>query len=741
MNIPPEIKDFLPSSESELFRILEARHTDPHSILGMHYLAGPDCLVIRVYDPMALEVSVIAASGVYKMTQLDKTGFFVQAFPGLKDHFSYKLNKKYAASSFESEDPYCFLPGVGDVDMYLFNEGEHRKVYEFMGAHPKVFGGVEGILFSVWAPNADRVSVVGNFNCWDGRRHCMRMMGMSGIWEIFIPRLPAGEIYKYEIRAKNGDTFLKLDPYAYRTELRPNNAAVVWKPSFTWSDNEWMEKRKTNNYLERPVNIYEVHLSSWRGPGLRKIENRDDFHNYRDIAHALADYVCEMGYTHVELLPLAEHPLDQSWGYQVTGFYSPTARFGSPDDFAYFVNYMHKKGIGVILDWVPAHFPKDAYSLGRFDGTALYEHADPRQGEHRDWGTYIFNYGRCEVRNFLMANALFWFDKYHLDGLRVDAVASMLYLNYSRNEGDWIPNKYGGKENLEAISFLKRLNELTHELYPGTMMVAEESTAWPSVSRPVYVGGLGFSCKWNMGWMHDVLEYFSLDPIYRSYNHGKLTFSLLYAFSENFILPLSHDEVVHGKCSLLSKMPGDYAQKFANLKALYGFMITHPGKKLLFMGGEFGQWIEWNSDNGLDWMLLDYPAHAALRTMVKDLNGLYKNESSLWEDDFTPAGFQWIECGDYQQSVVSYIRWDKKHQTPVVIILNLTPVVRDNYVLGVPQGGKWQEIFNSDNSRYGGTGLLNGGTIESGKGLYHGQPYNVKIRLPWLGFVILKPLV
>lgn len=627
------------------------------------------------------------------------------------------------------------------MDMYLFNSGEHHKVYEVMGAHPHKMGTVDGVLFAVWAPNAERVSVIGDFNCWDGRRNMMRLMGSSGIWELFIPSLQPGDIYKYEIRTQTGDILTKLDPYAQRTELRPHNAGRI--PSaepYPWTDAEWLERRGKTNILESPVNIYEVHLASWRGPGLRKLdpENEDDFHNYRELAHALADYILEMGYTHIELLPVCEHPLDQSWGYQVTGFYAPTARYGSPEDFAYFVDYMHQKGIGVILDWVPAHFPKDSFSLGRFDGTALYEHADPRQGEHRDWGTYIFNFGRNEVRNFLIGSALYWFDKFHVDGLRVDAVASMLYLNYSRSDGDWIPNKYGGNENLEAVAFLRRLNELAHEQFPGIMMVAEESTSWPGVSRPAYLGGLGFTFKWNMGWMHDTLEYFALDPIYRSFNHGKITFSLLYAFTENFILPLSHDEVVHGKKSLLDKMPGDYQQKFANLRALFSYMATHPGKKLLFMGGEFGQWIEWNCNAGLDWMLLDYPQHAAMKRLSADLNHFYRGNPSLWEVDFTAPGFQWLDGGDFRQSVLSYIRWNRDHTDAVVVILNLTPVVRNDYITGVPFPGEWVEVFNSDASEYGGTGLLNSGVMKTEEGIYHGQPQHIRLRLPWLGAVFLK---
>ncbi len=736
------IPEGLLPDETTLKKLLDGRLADPHSVLGMHGHEGSGGMLVRVYDPMAKAVWLLADDQRVPLERVAEPGLFAVALPDRKGHFAYRLEKEFEGGSFISEDPYSFLPGIGEMDMYLFNEGEHRRIYEVLGAHRKSMGNVDGVLFAVWAPNADRVSVVGSFNCWDGRRHQMRLMGSSGIWELFVPRLREGELYKYEIRARSGMVYTKLDPYAQRTEMRPHTAAIVpsGKP-FEWSDKPWLEKRAKTRVIDSPMSVYEVHLGSWRHPSMRPVDpkNEDDFHSYRELAKALGDYAVEMGYTHIELLPVCEHPLDQSWGYQVTGFYAPTARYGTPEDFAYFVDHLHSLGIGVILDWVPAHFPKDDFSLGRFDGTALYEHADPRQGEHRDWGTYIFNFGRTEVRNFLIGSALYWLDKFHIDGLRVDAVASMLYLDYSREDGDWIPNKYGGNENLDAISFIKRLNELAHELFPGIAMIAEESTAWPSVSRPVYVGGLGFTFKWNMGWMHDTLEYYSLDPIYRSYNHGKLTFSLLYAFSENFILPLSHDEVVHGKCSLLNKMPGDYQQKFANLRALYGFMTTHPGKKLLFMGSEFAQWIEWNSNAGLDWLLLDYPIHEGMRTLCKDLNLFYVNNPALYEDDFSPSGFQWIDGGDYQQSVISYVRWDKKRQTPVLAIINLTPVVRDNFLVGVPLPGKWVEVFNTDNTRYGGTGLLNEGVKESIPGKHHGQSQCVSLRLPWLSAVFLKP--
>lgn len=725
--------------------LFEGRMADPHSVLGMH--TEKNSVVIRVYDPEAESVSILASG---KRTPMEKTapeGLFTLSFPRRKSHFAYEVEKTFpGGATFVSEDPYHFLPGIGEMDLYLFNEGKHQRIYDVLGAHPRKMGEVEGVLFTVWAPNAQRVSVVGDFNCWDGRRHMMRRMGVSGVWELFIPSLRPGDLYKFELRTVSGDIITKLDPYAQRTELRPGNAGRIPSAApFGWTDSAWMKSRQKKNVLNQPVSIYEVHLSSWRGPGLRELPppsddpaNRADFHNYRELAHALADYVLEMGYTHIELLPVCEHPLDQSWGYQVTGFYAPTARYGAPEDFAYFVNHMHEKGIGVILDWVPAHFPKDSFSLGRFDGTALYEHADPRQGEQRDWGTYIFNFGRNEVRNFLTGSALYWFERFHIDGLRVDAVASMLYLDYSRKAGEWIPNRYGGNENLEAISFLRSLNELAHELFPGIMMVAEESTAWPGVSRPVYLGGLGFTFKWNMGWMHDTLEYYSLDPIYRSFHHSQITFSMLYAFSENFILPLSHDEVVHGKHSLLDRMPGDYQQKFANLRAFYAGMLTHPGKKLLFMGGEFAQWIEWNCNQGLDWNLLEYPKHREMKAFCAALNRFYRSEPCLWENDFEPEGFQWLDGGDSHQSVLSYIRWNKAHTDAVVVVLNLTPVVRDHFTIGVPLPGEWVEMLNTDSAGFGGTNLLNDKPMQTHPGIFHGQPQHITLRLPWLSAVILK---
>ena len=531
--------NLLPNNQ-KLAELLELRIKDPHSILGMHFDETLNSIVIRIFDVEAQQVFVHCNGERKELSKINEAGLFAIAFNNQTEHFEYKVEKVFETGSITLADSYTFLPGISEFDLYLFNSGEHQNIYEFMGAHSKVFNDVEGVLFTVWAPNAERVSVVGDFNNWNGSRNMMRHMGSSGVWELFIPGLQPGDIYKFEIRAQNGDVFCKLDPYALQTELRPNNAAVISNGlSFNWSDNEWLDKRKNTNWLESPLNVYEVHLSSWQGPGLRPIDENDefDFHNYREIAHALADYVIDMGYTHIELMPVSEYPLDISWGYQVTAYYAPTARYGSPEDFAYFVNHMHERGIGVFMDWVPAHFPKDAFALGRFDGTSLYEHADPKQGEHRDWGTYIYNFGRCEVKNFLIGNALYWLEKFHIDGLRVDAVASMLYLDYSKEDGDWIPNKYGGNENLEAIAFMRRLNELTHELLPGTLMIAEESTAFPNVSGPTYLGGLGFTLKWNMGWMHDTLQYFQQDPVFRKYHHGTLTFALLYAHSENFVLP------------------------------------------------------------------------------------------------------------------------------------------------------------------------------------------------------------
>ncbi|NOY61024.1 MAG: 1,4-alpha-glucan branching protein GlgB, partial [Calditrichaeota bacterium] len=587
-----------------------------------------------------------------------------------------------------------------------------------------------------WAPNARNVSVVGDFNQWHGGKHQMRVLGSSGVWELFIPEIGAGETYKFEIKDQAGNILLKADPFGFESEMRPKTASIVADINHhEWNDAQWMEARRHTDPLKQPISVYEVHLGSWK----RKGENESEYLTYEELAHQLADYVKELGYTHIELLPIAEHPLDASWGYQVTGYFAPTSRFGSAESFQYFVDYFHQNGIGVIVDWVPAHFPKDAHGLARFDGSHLYEHADPRKGEHEDWGTLIFNYGRNEVRNFLIANALFWFDKYHIDGIRVDAVASMLYLDYSRKEGEWVPNQFGGRENLEAISFIKRMNELVFGYFPGVLSIAEESTAWPGVSRPTYLGGLGFNIKWNMGWMHDFLTYFSKDPVHRKYHHNMITFALLYAFHENFMLVLSHDEVVHGKRALLDKMPGDFWQKFANLRTLFGFMFGHPGKKLLFMGAEFGQWQEWREDKSLDWNLLDYEPHQKLQALVRDLNHLYSSEPALHALDFDPAGFEWIDFLDSENSIISFLRKSKDPKDMLIFVCNFTPVYRENYRIGVPYLIHYKEILNTDSKNYWGSNKGNFGGLDSEPISWHGRPFSLNLKIPPLATMIFKP--
>ena len=626
---------------------------------------------------------------------------------------------------------------ITDYDLYLFGEGNHTRIYDKLGAHTVTADGVQGVHFALWAPNADRVSVVGDFNAWDGRRDGLRSLGASGVWAAFVPEAKEGQRYKYEIHTRQGALLLKSDPYGAAFELPPATASIICRPDYQWGDHEWMKNRASRgSWFDRPMATYEVHLGSWA----RVPEDGGRYLTYRELAARLIPYVKEMGYSHIELLPVMEHPFSGSWGYQVTGFYAPTSRFGPPQDFKAFVDECHRHGLAVILDWVPGHFPKDAYALAWFDGTALYEHADPRQGEHRDWGTLIFNYGRNEVRNFLLANALYWLAEYHVDGLRVDAVASMLYLDYSRKEGEWVPNRFGGRENLDAVEFLRQLNTLTHAEQPGSLTIAEESTSWPSVSRPTYVGGLGFTYKWNMGWMNDILEYVKQDPIYRRWDHRHLTFSLLYAFSENFILPFSHDEVVHGKGSMFGRIPGDDWQKAATLRALYGLMYAHPGKKLMFMGAEFGQGREWNYDHSLDWHLLDEPLHRGLREYVKDLNRLYTSEAPLHEIDFDPAGFEWIDCNDSENSVVSFIRRAKNGEI-VVAILNFTPVPRDGYRIGVPMAGAYDELVNSDGEMYGGSNLGNQGVVFTEPIASHGHAQSLRLNLPPLGCLWLKPQV
>jgi 1,4-alpha-glucan branching enzyme len=626
---------------------------------------------------------------------------------------------------------------ISEYDLYLFGEGNHTRIYDKLGAHPITVAGTAGVHFAVWAPNADRVSVVGDFNAWDGRRHPMQMLGASGVWDLFVPDVTVGARYKYEVRTRHGAITLKADPYGFAFELPPATASIVCRPDHDWQDAEWMRTRESQgSWFKRPVAVYEVHLGSWA----RVPEEADRYLTYAELADRLIPYVKELGYTHIELLPVMEHPYSGSWGYQVTGFFAPTSRFGPPEAFKAFVDRCHQAGIGVILDWVPGHFPKDAFALAQFDGTALYEHADPRQGEHRDWGTLIFNYGRNEVRNFLLANALYWLAEYHIDGLRVDAVASMLYLDYSRQAGEWIPNRFGGRENLDAIDFLRQMNTLTHAEHPGTVTIAEESTAWPSVSRPTYVGGLGFTYKWNMGWMNDILEYVKQDPVHRRWHHRHVTFSLIYAFSENFILPFSHDEVVHGKGSMFGKVPGDDWQKAATLRALYGFMYVHPGKKLMFMGSEFGQGREWNYDQSLDWHLLETPVHGGIRRFVADLNRVYTAEAALHEQDFDGAGFEWIDCNDNENSVVSLIRRSSSGEI-VVAVLNFTPVPRDGYRIGVPFAGAYEELINSDAEVYGGGNLGNAGAVFTEPIASHGHEQSLRLSLPPLGCLLLKPQV
>jgi 1,4-alpha-glucan branching enzyme len=728
---------------SDIEHLIRADHWDPFGVLGPHSAGenGRAAIAIRTFAPDARKAWVVdLAEGEpgrrVEMERIHPAGLFELVLPGRSTAPPYRLAvENEAGHSWQYVDPYRFGQVLSDFDIYLLGEGNHLRSYEKLGAHIREIDGIRGVHFAVWAPNARRVSVVGDFNHWDGRRHPMRNLGPTGLWEIFIPDLQPGEVYKYEVKSRYNDYLVsKADPYGFYAEQRPQTASIVWDiDQFRWDDGEWMASREHRQALDAPISVYEVHLGSWR----RSAEG-NGYVSYRDLAEQLASYVTEMGFTHVELLPINEHPFDGSWGYQPVGLYAPTSRFGSPDEFAIFVDTMHRHGIGVIVDWVPAHFPRDLHGLGYFDGTHLYEHEDPRLGEHRDWGTKIYNFGRAEVRNYLLANALFWLDKYHIDGLRVDAVASMLYLDYSRNPGEWVPNAFGGNENLEAIDFLKKFNEAAHAQFPGVLTIAEESTAFPGVSRPTYIGGLGFSLKWNMGWMNDTLRYFSKDPVYRKYEHGSLTFSLVYAFTENFMLPLSHDEVVHGKRALLDKMPGDMWQRVANLRLLLSYQWTHPGKKLLFMGGEFGQWREWNESQSLDWHLLQWPDHQGLQRMVADLNRIYRSEPALHQVDFEWQGFDWLELHDWENSVLAFLRKGKNPGDEVVVVCNFTPCLRENYRIGVPHGGGYRELFNSDASIYGGSNAGNAGYLESIPEHHAGRPYHLNLTLPPLGVILLK---
>jgi 1,4-alpha-glucan branching enzyme len=710
-------------------RLLAGRHHDPFEVLGCHRYGRH--WTVRALVPGTAEMELVLEDRSVPMTRLPETDLFSVTLTQ-KELPSYQLRWRPGEGDWrQAEDPYRFHPTVGDLDLHLFAEGRHEHVYRILGAHCCEHEGVPGVRFATWAPNAQRVSVVGDFNAWHGLSHPMRVRGLSGVWELFVPGLGPGEKYKFELCDAAGGLHLKADPYGNRFEMRPATAAIVCGPSeFEWTDLGWMERRAHWDWQQAPISIYEFHPGSWRrGPD-------GGFLNFREMAPQVSDYVSELGFTHVELLPVTEHPLDASWGYQTTGYFAPSRRFGSPDDFRYFVNHLHERGIGVILDWVPAHFPRDAHALARFDGTALYEHEDPRRGEHTDWGTLIFNYGRKEVKNFLLASANYWLEEFHLDGLRVDAVASMLYLDYSREEGEWEPNCYGGRENLEAIDFLRELNTLTHGRHPGTLTIAEESTSWPQVTRPTWVGGLGFSMKWNMGWMHDTLNYMSQEPVYRKYHHDQLTFGLMYAFSENFLLPFSHDEVVHGKHSMLGKMPGDDWQRFANLRLLYTYMFTYPGAKLLFMGSELGQRREWCDGGQIDWQLLEQAPHAGLQRLVGDLNRLYRKESSLHRGQYQAPGFEWIDCHDSTQSVLSYLRWDGGSFH--VVVLNFTPVVRRDYRIGVPREGAYSEALNSDSRFYGGSDVGNGPEVHSQPLPWMGQRHSISLTLPPLGALVLK---
>lgn len=735
------MKAMIPSRR-ELEYLIKGEHGDPFRLLGAHVFDGVLC--VRAFLLEAKEAWVVQdAEGklVFKMKKVHNAGVFEALIEGHPVDFRYRLRiTTHSGETLEFYDPYAFSPSfITDFDIHLFAEGNHHKIYEKLGARVMEIDGVRGVYFAVWAPNAKRVSVVGDFNLWDGRRHPMRKINGSGIWELFIPMLDEGCIYKFEIKSLHG-VYLekKSDPYAFYAELRPKSASVVCgiDDKYIWNDIEWIEARKNRNWFESPVSIYEVHLGSWK----RLSEADDGVYNYRQIADMLVPYVKGLGYTHIELLPVSEHPLDASWGYQPINYFAPTSRFGKPEDFMYFVDKCHENGIGVIIDWVPAHFPKDAHGLAFFDGTWLYEHSDPRKGEHRDWGTLVFNYGRNEVRNFLIANALFWFDKYHIDGLRVDAVSSMLYLDYSRENTEWIPNIYGGNENLEAIDFIKKFNEAVHHYYPGALTIAEESTSWPNVTMPTYLGGLGFSMKWNMGWMHDTLEYFSQDPIFRKFHTYDLTFSLVYAFSENFVLSISHDEVVYGKRSMLNKMPGDRWQQFANLRALYGYMYGHPGKKLLFMGSEFGQCNEWCFFRSLDWELIEDESHSKLLNFVKDLNMLYVSEPALYEVDFDHHGFEWIDFHDHDNSVISFIRRARDKKDFLVFVFNLTPEVRYGYRIGVPESGVYKEMLNSDSEFYGGSNVGNNGFVTTEYKETHGRAFSLNLTLPPLSISVFKPV-
>ena len=739
-----------PLDNGAIEALLAGRHGAPFDVLGRHVttLNGQQVTIVRAFIPAASAVSVVPQAHPadaepakpIPMKRLRQEGLFSVVLPGTPFTDYLLAVQRDGGATSRIADPYSFPPLIGDYDLYLIGEGNHHVLYDQLGAHPRRIGEVDGVGFAVWAPNARRVSVVGDFNHWDDRTHPMRMRS-NGVWELFIPGITVGALYKYAVLSWNqGFRALKADPLAFTAELRPGTASRVWDlGGYEWGDDAWLRERERANAPDAPISVYEIHAGSWKPDA-----GADTPHvTYRTLAHQLAPYLNALGYTHVELLPIMEHPFDGSWGYQVTGYFAPTSRYGTPQDFMYFVDYLHQHGIGVILDWAPAHFPKDAHGLAYFDGSHTYEHADPRQGEQLDWGTLVFNYGRNEVRNFLVSNALFWLDRYHIDGLRVDAVASMLYLDYSRNEGQWVPNQYGGRENLGAIAFLRECNSVVHARFPHAMMIAEESTAWPGVTKAVDEGGLGFSYKWNMGWMHDILQYFHREAVHRKYHQNEMTFSFMYAFSERFMLPFSHDEVVHMKGSMINKMPGDHWQKFANLRALYGFMYGHPGKKLLFMGGEFAQWAEWNFAGFLDWGLLDehnplVERHRRLRDFVAQLNATLREAPALHELDDHPDGFEWIDGSDALQSVVSFARWGREQADLVIVVGNFTPVPRHEYRVGVPLAGRYVEVINSDASAFGGSGVVNAGALETEAIAAHGKEHSLSLTLPPLATIMLR---
>jgi 1,4-alpha-glucan branching enzyme len=717
----------IPVDRAVIDAIVDGHHHDPHSVLGPH--PHGDACTIRVIRPFALSVVIVTADG-RTPARHEHRGVWTAVLPGSAVP-DYRLEVRYSGDPIPADDPYRFLPTLGELDLHLLHAGQHQDMFNVLGAHEKSYpspmGDVHGTAFAVWAPNAQGVQVVGNFNHWDGSAHPMRSLGISGVWELFIPYVGAGEVYKFRITGSDGVMRDKADPMAQHTEVPPATASIVHTSGYAWNDETWIEQRSQVDPRNAPMSVYEVHLGSWRR-GL----------SYRELAEQLTDYVLDQGFTHVEFLPVAQHPYEPSWGYQVTGYFAPNSRFGNPDDLRHLIDTLHRAGIGVIVDWVPAHFPKDEWALARFDGTALYEHADPRLGEHMDWGTYIFDFGRSEVRNFLVANAVYWVEQFHVDALRVDAVASMLYRDYSRDSGQWVPNQYGGRENLEAVDFLREMTSVISTRNPGVMTIAEESTSWPGVTNDVQWGGLGFDLKWNMGWMHDTLEYMKLDPVYKQYHHNQMTFSLVYAWSEKFILPLSHDEVVHGKGSLIDRMPGDRWQKLASLRAYYGFMWAHPGKQLLFMGSEFAQSAEWNSGNSLDWWLLQFDEHKGIAACVRDLNAAYKTQPALWQRDNEPAGFEWLDSDDAEHNTFAWLR--RGHGDEVLVsVTNFSPVPLLEHVVAFPHAGTWTEALNTDDSRYGGSGLTNGGSIVATDNPHFGRPASAQILVPPMATVWFTP--